>query len=149
MIKIVSFAKIHSAGNDYMYVDTTRCPVENPEGLSKKWSTPHTGIGSNGLILIGRSDKADLGMRIFKADDSEAKTCGNSSRCIDKYLYDYKQADETEILFDALSGIKVLKLHVTSGEVDAGLWLEKLLKYLMEKLDLMIDTKYNKRYGIG
>ena len=81
---------MHGAGNDYIYVDTTRYPIENPEKLSKKWSAPHTGIGSDGLVLIGRSDKADFSMRIFNADGSEAKMCGNASRCIGKYLYDYK-----------------------------------------------------------
>lgn len=55
---------MHGAGNDYIYVDTTRYPIENPEKLSKKWSAPHTGIGSDGLVLIGRSDKADFSMRI-------------------------------------------------------------------------------------
>ncbi len=49
---------MHGAGNDYIYVDTTRYPIENPEKLSKKWSAPHTGIGSDGLVLIGRSDGA-------------------------------------------------------------------------------------------
>ena len=109
---------MHGAGNDYIYVDTTRYPIENPEELSKKWSAPHTGIGSDGLVLIGRSDKADFSMRIFNADGSEAKMCGNASRCIGKYLYDYKLTSKTEITLDTLSGIKILKLHVTDDKVD-------------------------------
>lgn len=64
---------MHGAGNDYIYVDTTRYPIENPEKLSKKWSAPHTGIGSDGLVLIGRSDKADFSMRIFNADGSKPR----------------------------------------------------------------------------
>ena len=109
---------MHGAGNDYIYVDTTRYPIENPEKLSKKWSAPHTGIGSDGLVLIGCSDKADFSMRIFNADGSEAKMCGNASRCIGKYLYDYKLTSKTEITLDTLSGIKILKLHATGDKVD-------------------------------
>lgn len=118
MARVVRLTKMHGAGNDYIYVDTTRYPIENPEELSRKWSTPHTGIGSDGLVLIGRSGKADFSMRIFNADGSEAKMCGNASRCIGKYLYDYKLTRKTEITLDTLSGIKVLKLHVANGKVD-------------------------------
>lgn len=118
MTKTVKFTKMHGAGNDYIYVDTTRYPIENPEELAKTWSAPHTGIGSDGLVLIGRSEKADFSMRIFNADGSEAKMCGNASRCIGKYLYDYKLTSKTEITLDTLSGIKILKLHVKDGKAD-------------------------------
>lgn len=64
---------MHGAGNDYIYVNTLKYPIESPEKLSVKWSAPHTGIGSDGLVLIGSSDKADFSMRIFNADGSEAK----------------------------------------------------------------------------
>lgn len=118
MTKTVKFTKMHGAGNDYIYVDSTRYPIENPERLSKVWSAPHTGIGSDGLVLIGRSEKADFSMRIFNADGSEAMMCGNASRCIGKYLFDYGLTEKTEIALDTLSGIKILKLHVTDGKVD-------------------------------
>lgn len=72
---------MHGAGNDYIYVNTLKYPIESPEKLSVEWSAPHTGIGSDGLVLIGSSDKADFSMRIFNADGSEAKMCGNASRC--------------------------------------------------------------------
>ncbi len=109
---------MHGAGNDYIYVDTTRYSIKNPEELSKVWSEPHTGIGSDGLVLIGHSGKADFSMRIFNADGSEAKMCGNASRCIGKYLYDNKLTSKTEITLDTLSGIKTLNLRVADGEVD-------------------------------
>lgn len=118
MAKTVKFTKMHGAGNDYIYVDTTRYPIENPERLSKAWSAPHTGIGSDGLVLIGRSEKADFSMRIFNADGSEAMMCGNASRCIGKYLFDYGLTEKTEIALDTLSGIKILKLHIADGKVD-------------------------------
>lgn len=119
MTRTIQFTKMHGAGNDYIYVDTTRYPIENPEELSRIWSAPHTGIGSDGLVLIGHSDKADFSMRIFNADGSEAKMCGNASRCIGKYLYDNKLTSKTEITLDTLSGIKTLNLHVSDGKVDA------------------------------
>lgn len=118
MTKTVKFTKMHGAGNDYIYVDTTRYPIENPERLSKAWSAPHTGIGSDGLVLIGHSEKADFSMRIFNADGSEAMMCGNASRCIGKYLFDYGLTEKTEITLDTLSGIKILKLHIADGKVD-------------------------------
>ena len=110
---------MHGAGNDYIYVDTTRYPIENPEKLSKKWSAPHTGIGSEKLVLIGRSDKADFSMRIFNADGSEAMMCGNGSRCVGKYVYEYGLTAKKEITLDPRSGIKVLKLYVEGGKVTA------------------------------
>lgn len=134
MSKTVRFTKMHGAGNDYIYIDTTRYPIENPEKLSKIWSAPHTGIGSDGLVLIGISDKADFSMRIFNADGSEAMMCGNASRCIGKYLYDYGLTSQTEISLETLSGIKILKLQiedekVSSVTVDMGTPDEELVDY--------------------
>lgn len=63
---------MHGAGNDYIYVDTTQYPISHPEELARAWSAPHTGIGSDGLVLIGSSDNTDFSMRIFNADGSEA-----------------------------------------------------------------------------
>lgn len=118
MTKYIRFTKMHGAGNDYIYVDTSRYPVENPERLSRLWSAPHTGIGSDGLVLIGPSDEADFSMRIFNADGSEAMMCGNASRCIGKYIYDNGLTAKTEITLGTRSGIKRLKLHVSDGKVD-------------------------------
>lgn len=109
---------MHGAGNDYIYVDTTRFPLDNPEELAKRWSAPHTGIGSDGLVLIGTSQKADFSMRIFNADGSEARMCGNASRCIGKYLFEYGLTRKTEITLDTLSGLKVLNLHLAGVKVN-------------------------------
>ena len=79
---------MHGTGNDYIYINTMRYGIPDPEAASRKWSRPHTGIGSDGLVLIGNSDIADFSMRIFNADGSEARMCGNASRCIGKYLYE-------------------------------------------------------------
>lgn len=108
---------MHGLGNDYIYVNTIKYPIQSPEELSIKWSKPHTGIGSDGLVLIGTSDKADFSMRIFNADGSEAMMCGNASRCIGKYLYEYGMTQKTNILLDTLSGIKTLRLKVNAQGV--------------------------------
>lgn len=108
---MIRFTKMHGAGNDYIYINTMRHPIADPEALAIEWSKPHTGIGSDGLVLIGRSDKADFSMRIFNADGSEARMCGNASRCIGKYLYEYGLTQKTTVTLETLSGIKTLYLH--------------------------------------
>lgn len=119
MTSAIKFTKMHGAGNDYIYVDTTQYPISHPEELARAWSAPHTGIGSDGLVLIGSSDKADFSMRIFNADGSEARMCGNASRCIGKYLFDYGLTSKTEIALDTLSGIRMLNLHLADGKVNS------------------------------
>ena len=114
----IPFTKMQGAGNDYIYVDTTRNPLPHPEQLAVAWSRPHTGIGSDGLVLIGPSERADFSMRIFNADGSEARMCGNASRCIGKYVYEHGLTDRTDLTLDTLSGIKTLHLHVTDGRVE-------------------------------
>lgn len=109
---------MHGTGNDYIYVDTSRYPLLQPDKLAKEWSKMHTGIGSDGLVLIGRSEQADFSMRIFNADGSEAKMCGNASRCIGKYLYDHKLTSKTEITLDTPSGIKLIQLHLKEDRVE-------------------------------
>ncbi|WP_321436969.1 diaminopimelate epimerase [uncultured Bacteroides sp.] len=117
MTNTIRFTKMHGAGNDYIYVNTIKYPIEHPEELAIKWSAFHTGIGSDGLVLIGKSPVADFSMRIFNADGSEAMMCGNASRCIGKYLYDNKITDKKDISLDTLSGIKHLQLTVSEGKV--------------------------------
>jgi diaminopimelate epimerase len=124
MIKTVKFTKMHGAGNDYIYVDTLLYSIPDPSAAAIKWSAPHTGIGSDGLVLIGKpsiTSGADFSMRIFNADGSEAMMCGNASRCIGKYLYERKLTDKTEIKLETLSGVKTLRLHLaTGGTVESG-----------------------------
>ena len=91
MKETVHFTKMQGAGNDYIYVDTQQYDIPDPEKAAIAWSAYHTGIGSDGLVLIGKPHdgiRADYSMRIFNADGSEAMMCGNASRCIGKYLYE-------------------------------------------------------------
>jgi len=82
------FTKMHGAGNDYVYVDCTKEELDNPSEVAIKVSDRHTGIGSDGLILIKSSDKADFFMEMYNADGSQGKMCGNGIRCVGKYVYD-------------------------------------------------------------
>lgn len=110
---------MHGAGNDYIYVDTQKYDVSDPSAAAIAWSDRHTGIGSDGLVLIGKpygGVDADFSMRIFNADGSEAKMCGNASRCIGKYLYERRLTDKTTIRLQTLSGVKTLKLHLAGCE---------------------------------
>ena len=126
MKRTIEFTKMHGAGNDYIYVNTLAYPLRHPETLSVVWSDRHKGIGGDGLVLIGPSDKGDFSMRIFNNDGSEAKMCGNASRCIGKYLHDNGLTDKLDIRLDTLSGIKILHLKldedglVKSVTVDMG-----------------------------
>lgn len=117
----IPFTKMHGCGNDYIYVDVMQHPIADPEACAIAWSDRHKGIGSDGLVLIGRSPivEADYSMRIFNADGSEAMMCGNASRCIGKYLYEKGITEKTEIRLLTLSGVKHLYLHLTEGRVGA------------------------------
>ncbi len=119
MTQVVRFTKMHGAGNDYIYVDTSLYTVPDPSAAAIAWSDRHTGIGSDGLVLIGRASvpEADYSMRIFNADGSEAMMCGNASRCIGKYLHDRGLTDRTEIRLLTLSGVKTLRLHLDGAGV--------------------------------
>ena len=123
---------MHGAGNDYIYVNTLFYNIDEPSELARLWSDRHKGIGSDGLVLIGRSPipEADFSMRIFNADGSEAMMCGNACRCIGKYLYERTHLwplpcmegngyQETTIRLLTLSGIKLLFLHIVNGIVES------------------------------
>lgn len=114
----IKFTKMHGTGNDYIYINTQLFPIQNPEEFSIKWSKYHTGIGSDGLILIEPSEVADFKMRIFNADGSEAMMCGNGSRCVGKYVYDYGLTSKTKVSLETKSGIKILELHIKDNKVD-------------------------------
>ena len=120
MTELVRFTKMHGAGNDYIYVNTLLYNITDPAEAARQWSAPHTGIGSDGLVLIGKSPvpEADFSMRIFNADGSEAMMCGNASRCIGKYLYERGLTNKTDIKLLTLSGIKTLQLDIVDGLVD-------------------------------
>lgn len=107
------FTKMHGLGNDYLY---HYGEIEEPADVSIKLSERHFGIGSDGIILITPSDCADFKMRIFNADGSEAKMCGNGIRCVGKYVFDKGYTDKTHLTVETLSGIKTLDLKTVGGK---------------------------------
>jgi diaminopimelate epimerase len=114
----VRFTKMHGAGNDYVYVDLSREKVKDPAALARRVSDRHTGVGSDGLILIGPSRRADFRMIMFNADGSRAEMCGNGIRCIGKYVYDHGRTRRRDLSIETPGGVVGLKLHVTNGTVD-------------------------------
>lgn len=117
-ILLMKFTKMHGCGNDYVYVNLFEEQVDDPAAVSIKVSDRHFGIGSDGVITIGPSDKADFRMRIYNADGSEAEMCGNGIRCVAKYVYDHKLTDKTEISVESGAGVKYLTLFVENGKVE-------------------------------
>ena len=114
---MLKFTKMEGIGNDYIYVDVINQNIHNPQELSKKLSDRHFGIGSDGLILIGKSDQADFKMDIYNSDGSQAEMCGNGIRCAGKFVYDKGYTNKTELTFETLAGIKKLELIIENGKV--------------------------------
>ena len=112
----MKFTKMQGIGNDYVYVDCFRETVKNPSKTAKIVSDRHFGIGSDGLILICPSEKADFRMVMYNADGSEGAMCGNGIRCVGKYVYDYGLTDKTDLSVETKSGIKYLKLTVENNK---------------------------------
>ena len=117
------FIKMHGLGNDYIYIDCFQpdtaaliAKSDLPE-LARRVSDRHFGIGSDGLVLILPSEEADVKMRIFNADGSEAQMCGNAIRCVGKYLYDSGMYPRPRLFVETLSGIRMLVLQVLNGKV--------------------------------
>ena len=113
----MEFTKMEGCGNDYVYVNGFTNKIDNPNKLSEFVSDRHFGIGSDGLIVINPSDKADFRMNMYNADGSEGKMCGNGIRCVAKYVYDNKMTDKNTITVETLSGIKTLVLNVENDKV--------------------------------
>lgn len=116
-MKEIRFTKMHGISNDYIYINCMSGVPDNLSALSTEMSDRHTGVGGDGIILICHSETADFKMRIFNADGSEAKMCGNGSRCVGKYVYDKGLTDKKDITLETLSGVKRLHLNITDGSV--------------------------------
>lgn len=108
----MKFTKMHGCGNDYLYVDCRGGIPEDIEQIAVEASDRHRGVGADGIILICPGEKADFMMRIFNADGSEGKMCGNGIRCVAKYVFDKGLAQKHTLDIDTLSGIK----HVTIAD---------------------------------
>ncbi|MBQ3902562.1 MAG: diaminopimelate epimerase [Lachnospiraceae bacterium] len=133
----MKFTKMHGIGNDYVYVDCMKEgaleKLPNPAELSKLVSDRHFGIGSDGLILIAPSKKADLQMIMYNADGSRGEMCGNGIRCVGKYAYDHGLTKKTEITVETLAGVRELTL--TKGSDG------KIEKVTVDMGEAVLDTR--------
>ena len=111
------FTKMHGIGNDYVYVSLFEARVDDPASLARAVSDRHFGIGSDGLILIGPSDSADVCMRMFNADGSEAAMCGNGIRCVAKYAHEHGLASGEEVRVETGAGVKAIHVTLENGKV--------------------------------
>lgn len=128
---------MHGLGNDYLY---HYGDIDNPDELSIKLSDRHFGIGSDGIIIIGPSDIADFKMRIFNADGSEAKMCGNGIRCVGKYVYEKGYTDKDHIKIETLAGIRSLKL-ITLGMKVKGVIVDMGKAEVQKPVTLIVDNQ--------
>ena len=114
----VPFVKMHGAGNDYIYFDCLHSPPPaDMAALALRLSDRHKGIGGDGAVFICPSEIADARMRMFNADGSEGKMCGNAIRCVAKYLYDSGAVPRTEMRIETGSGVKQLACRIEGGKV--------------------------------
>ncbi|WP_034551868.1 diaminopimelate epimerase [Carnobacterium funditum] len=113
----MDFTKMHGIGNDYVYVNDLDEKITNPAAVSLVVSDRHFGIGSDGLILIRPSNKADFMMRMYNADGSEGAMCGNGIRCFSKFVYDKELTDKLMLTVETKSGIKTIELEKEGDEI--------------------------------
>ena len=115
---MLKFTKMHGLGNDYVYMDAINQNIENRSELAKYVSDRHFGIGSDGLILICKSDVADFRMEMYNQDGSQAEMCGNGIRCVGKFVYDNGLTNKKNLKIETLAGIKELELTTKNEKVE-------------------------------
>jgi len=108
----IKFTKMHGAGNDYVYVSGFKDEIADPAALAEAVANRNFGIGSDGLILILPSSTADVRMRMFNADGSEAEMCGNGIRCVAKYAYDHGLVRKEKMVIETAAGEKPVQLFI-------------------------------------
>lgn len=135
----MQFTKMHGLGNDYVYINCFEEKVENPSELARFVSDRHFGVGSDGLVLILPSEKADFRMRMFNADGSEAEMCGNAIRCVGKYVYDNKLTGKKTITVETLAGVKILELF-TGKDQKVNLVRVDMGEPILNPRDIPVDS---------
>ncbi len=115
MARTLPFTKMEGTGNDYIYVNGFSEQISNPEELAKRISDRHFGVGGDGLVLILPSNIADVRMRMFNADGTEAEMCGNASRCVGKYVYDNGIIKKELLSLETGAGVKIIRLDCENG----------------------------------
>src|SRR5918995_4090670 len=113
---VMKFTKMHGIGNDYVYVNGFEERVDDPGAVARAVSDRRFGIGSDGLILILPSDKADVRMRMFNVDGSEGEMCGNAIRCVAKYAWERGLTRHNPMRVETGRGVLTLALKVVEGK---------------------------------
>lgn len=148
---LLKFTKMHGIKNDYIYFNCFEQKIENPKKLAVNFSSRNSGIGADGIVLICPSEVADAKMRMFNADGSEGKMCGNAIRCVGKYLYDEGVCKKDIIKVETLSGIKTLKIIVKNDIVSKVCVDMGKAKFESEKIPVNINSEkvigYKKVFG--
>ncbi len=113
----MEFTKMHGCGNDYIYFDCTRQPMDRDlaSQLAVRLSDRHFGIGGDGIILIEKGQNADFEMVMYNADGSRGAMCGNGIRCVAKYVYDHKLTDKTTVTIASMGAVKTIDIQVQDG----------------------------------
>lgn len=116
----IKFWKMHGLGNDYVLIDNRSEVIREEEisALARRVCQRRFSVGADGLLLLSDSERAEVGMRIFNSDGSEAEMCGNGIRCLAKYCYDNKIVEKSEFVVETLAGLKPVRLTVEGGEVN-------------------------------
>ena len=149
----MEFTKMHGLANDYIYIDTFQERVSNPAQLARAVSDRHTGIGSDGLILVGAADvgaQADVRMRIFNADGSEAQMCGNGIRCVAKFVVERGRSQNNPLRIQTQRGTLALSWRLDANakvqevSVDMG---EPILQ--MQKIPAIISGISADAHAVG
>lgn len=116
----MKFTKMQGLGNDYVYIDCFSEQVEEPEKLAVRIADRHFGVGGDGLILICPSDLAPVRMRMYNADGSEGKMCGNGARCVARYAYDHGLVKTRSFDLETGAGIRHAEVGETEVAIDMG-----------------------------
>ncbi len=146
LLEHLEFEKYHGLGNDYVLINDIEWNIleEKKSKLAIKLCEFHFSIGADGLIFVCNSDKADIKMRIFNNDGTEAEMCGNGIRCFSKYVYENSIVRKEEIKIETLKGIMVARNiiteeKVTSVQIDMG---PPILNY--EKIPVISESLSNR-----
>ena len=114
----IGFTKMQAAGNDYIFLDCLTKGIKDPEVVARELCRRRVSVGADGLVVLERSSVADAKMRIFNADGSEARMCGNATRCAGKVLYESSYAKKSHITLETLSGVRDIYLTVKNGKIE-------------------------------
>ena len=114
------FTKMQTCGNDYIFLENFDGRITCPESLCVTFCHRHYGVGADGIILMERSETADVKMRMFNSDGSEGKMAGNALRCLGKYLYDNGFSTKGTVTVETGSGVRTVTLYTTNGKVTSA-----------------------------